>query len=86
MSTMIARKLTAAGINLESVTIRSTREVEVAVMVNGECDRSKTERVRRQVAKALGWGGFRCAWGGWVLRKGYAAAGDWNDRASRCHY
>lgn len=31
-------------------------------------------------------GGYKTGYGGWVLRPGYTASGDWNDKSSRHHY
>lgn len=31
-------------------------------------------------------GGYRTGYGAWVLRPGYTASGDWNDKSSHHHY
>ena len=41
-------------------------------------------KFQRKVCKA---GGYRCGWGGWVLRASYQTDGlDFNDKASSHHY
>ena len=81
----IEKALTDAGISLEGLTI-STNEVEVYCTTKGQYSRRKTESQLKKVGKALGWGGYRCATGAWVLQKDYQDMGDWNDRSSRWHY
>ena len=85
--TTTERKLTKAGISMKGVTIISTSEVEVAVIGRGgEVSENATRRQVSKVGKALGYGGFRCGHGGWVLRKGYRSQGDFNDKSSAWHY
>lgn len=47
-------------------------------------DESAMDRFREHVASV---GGYRCGWGGWVLRPGYQVDNvDFNNPASRHHY
>ena len=82
----ITKVLQNSGIELDGLTI-TNNEVEVYVTKkNGEFSRRLTEIKVNKIAKVLGFGGFSCAYGGWVLREGYRVDGDWMDRTSACHY
>lgn len=71
------KALAAAGLTAHEITGRGD---EMEVTLNNEED---METFRQAIAN---WGGFRCGWGGWVLRPNYQTSGDWNDVSSRCHY
>jgi hypothetical protein len=64
----IEKKIAAAGIKLDDLKI-SRDEVRVCVQDQwGDCDRDATDRLMRKVRKAAGMGGgFRTAYGAWVL-------------------
>jgi hypothetical protein len=82
----ITKKLQAAGIDMNAVTI-SRDEVEVyATNKNGEFSESKTESIVKNICKTLGFGGFRCQHGGWVLQANYETQGDYDDKNSKWHY
>lgn len=66
-------------------------EIEVFVESDfnkSRADREETERITKAVMDALpeGWGGYRTGYGSYILSKGYAPLGDWNDKSSRVHY
>lgn len=85
----IENKLRRAGVNLEGVTFTNARELEIAVLdADGDLDFDATLDRTHEVSRVLGFGGFRCAGGHWVLRKGYSAgpAIDFCDPASPNHY
>lgn len=84
----IINLLSKAGINTDSLTI-SNSEVEVFVPSAANpnhADYDKTRRLVRKVSKVLGFGGFSCAHGGWVLSPDTIDRGDWNNRSSLHHY
>lgn len=66
----------------------STDEVEVYVKESdGTTDYDATEALSDRVGKVLGWGGFRCGYGAWVLSGSYRASGaDYCDKSNPCHY
>lgn len=67
----ITKKLMNAGLNLDNLTI-GRDEVEVRVAdIDGDCKDAATRTLKNKVARTLGWGGFRCGHGGWVLRNDY---------------
>ena len=77
--TRAANLMAKAGIVPVSLTGRGTDwEVELE-------DDKAYRKFRKHVAKL---GGYKCGWGGWVLRPNYKSVdmGDWNDRSSRWHY
>lgn len=66
----------------------STDEVEVYVTESdGTLDYDATEALSNRVGKVLGWGGFRCGYGAWVLSGSYRASNkDYCDPSSPIHY
>lgn len=67
----------------------TTRRDEVEVYVvdeDDDIDYDKTDELKDRVHELLGWGGFRCIYGGWVLQANYQSPGDWNDKSSQWHY
>lgn len=83
----IEKALAEAGISLDGLTINQNEvEIYVCNKRSGNFSREKTEKKTKAIAKLLGWGGFSCASGAWVLQKGYRDMGDWNDRSSKWHY
>jgi len=66
----------------------SKDEVEVYVTEDdGTTDYDATEALSDRVGKVLGWGGFRCGYGAWVLSSSYRASGtDYCDPSNPCHY
>jgi hypothetical protein len=70
----IGKKLAAAGIGDAGLAI-GRDEVEVCVVdADGDCDREATRRKADRVRRALGWGGYSCGHGGWVVRADYTFA------------
>jgi len=63
-------------------------EVEVYVVdADGSNDYDATDILKDRVCSVLGWGGFRCGHGGWVLSKGYRASTmDYCDMSNPIHY
>ena len=87
MSVTITRKIEKAGITLKGITVNSTKEVEVSVTGrDGGVSYDATQRKAYKVMKVLGWGGYRCGHGGWVIQKDSRSMGDYMDKASRWHY
>lgn len=87
--TQLRRRLREAGVPSDSFTFITNTEVEVAVMEDHDeiVDEARTKEVVNLIVQTLGWGGFRCGWGGWVLRADYRPTqGDWNDPESEHHY
>ena len=84
----ITRKLEKANFNMAAAVEIGRDEITIGVLAaNNECDREATEAALDHATEILGWGGFSCAWGGWVLRAGYQSHGyDYNDPASPDHY
>lgn len=77
----ITKKLEAAGIASKYIEIRKG-EIEIWTG-----DRNSTERLMNKISKAMGWGGFSCGYGGWVLQAQSAAdMGSYSDKSSRWHY
>jgi hypothetical protein len=79
------RKLRKSGFDNEikdgRITINSGKEVEVYVVdADGDHDYDATDELSSKVAKALGWGGFKCGWGGWLLQKNYQSFRQFNTR------
>ncbi len=75
--TRTEKKLRKAGFEANitdgSIKINNTNEVEVYVIdSDGDQDWDATEDLKSKVAEALGWGGFKSGWGGWILQKDYA--------------
>lgn len=83
----IFKKLEAANITTAHLTI-SKNEVEVFIpSPHGQwADSSKTKTLARKICKVLGFGGYSCAHGGWVLEPSPLSLGDWNDRSSIHHF
>lgn len=81
----ITKKLQAANIALTGIEIKKD-EVEIYVKTkSGEFSQHLTEVKNNKVAKVLGWGGYKCGYGAWVLNSAYRM--DNNDgKASRMHY
>jgi hypothetical protein len=66
----ITKKLQNAGISLDGLSI-SRDEVEVCIKnQNGEVSTAKTLATMRKINRTLGFGSFRCAYGGWVCHEG----------------
>ena len=82
----ITKALLKSGISLDGLEVRKD-EIEVyCTDSSGEIDREQTEAKSDLVASAFGWGGYKCGYGGWVMREGVESSGDWNDVSSRHHY
>ena len=83
----ISKVLLANGKNPADFKIKNN-EIEVAAYdQDGDIDFDATELLKNQISDILGWGGFGCAWGGWVLQAGYACdSRDYNDLSSTMHY
>lgn len=82
----ITKQLKDAGIDLTNVKINRD-EVEIYVETkSGEYSRKLTDALEKKVHNVLHWGGFRCAYGAWILQADYQDLGDWNNKSSRWHY
>ena len=67
----IVKKLQAANIDLTGIEIKKD-EVEIYVNTQkGEFSNRMIEVKMNKVAKALGWGGYKCGCGAWVLNASY---------------
>lgn len=77
----IEKKLSASNIDLSFVEI-SRNEVEIMVPeADGtEADWDRSEELSDEVSGILGWGGFRCGYGAWILQNGYRVQSDCNHR------
>jgi len=90
----IKKALQEAGIDPNSKNFLSIEKNEVEVWVtdeDGRDDYDKTESFKLKVLIALGnWGGFRCGYGGWVLRKDFRideyARLDYCDTSNSIHW
>ena len=72
--TTAERKLRTAGYGTQidngSIVInRSNVEVATHHKKDGSVNYTATDKLAAKVAKVLGWGGFKCQWGGLVLQK-----------------
>lgn len=70
----ITRKLQQAGFPMEAVVETSRDSVTIGFVTDGVVgldDRERTDQAVTVASEILGWGGFSCAWGGWVLEAGY---------------
>ncbi len=70
----ITRKLTNAGFPMDALVEINRDEVVIGYATEGVVelqDRERTEQAVTVAEEILGWGGFSCAWGGWVLKAGY---------------
>jgi hypothetical protein len=77
----ITTKLEAAGISMKGIEVRRD-ELEIWTG-----NMNSTERLMNKISKALGWSGYRCGYGGWVLRAGYKVdTASYCDKSSRIHY
>ena len=66
------RSVRKALLALDGVTSVCSREVEcVLYNEHGKVDHDATEELADKVHELTGWGGYRCGYGGWLLRKGY---------------
>ena len=79
------RKLRKAGFSRHiddgRIVIKGIHEVEVYVTdSDGDHNYTGTKVLANAVSRVLEWGGFSCAWGGWVLQKGYQPSRQWNTR------
>jgi hypothetical protein len=82
----ITKKLTVAGIDLTHLTIDRDEVTVYVTDADGDRDYDATAALKDQVCEALGFGGFRCAYGAWVLQANPIEMGDWMDKGSRWHY
>jgi hypothetical protein len=91
----ITKALIAGGVSendIENHINISRDEVEVYVGGNGLKPASfdsfeATEELSTKVGEVLGWGGFKCGYGGWVLQNGYRAnTQDYCDQSNPIHY
>jgi len=83
--TQAERKLRKAELGSEidngEIIIKSPNEVEVYVSdYYGDHDWDATEELNDKVVKVLGWGGFKCGYGGWVLQKNHRSYRQFNTR------
>lgn len=77
----ITKKLEAAGLSLKHIEVRKG-EIEVWTG-----NFNSTKRLVNKIGKILGWGGFSCAYGGWVMRPtSMVEMGSYSDKTSRWHY
>jgi hypothetical protein len=75
------RKTLSQEIDDGKILIKHTRSVEIHVTdSDGDTDYDATDRLVEKVAKVLGWGGYMCGWGGWVLEKGCVSQRAFNTR------
>lgn len=82
----IIKKLVEAKVEMTTVTVRKG-EIEIyATTKAGEFSDRKTRIEMNKAARVLGWGGYRCGYGAWVLQERHVDMGDWNDKSSRWHY
>lgn len=75
------------GEELDSIEF-SKDEVEVMV-VDGDkdVDYEATDTLSDRVSAVLGWGGFKCGYGAWVLRNDYVVnTQDYGDKSNPMHY
>lgn len=63
----IKKALTDAGVIMRHVTIESNKQIKIY----NPASRAVTEHESRKAARALGWGGFRCGYGAWILQSCY---------------
>ncbi len=73
-------KLRKAGFNNEidadQITFNGPREIEIYVTdSDGDHDYDATDELEEKVNKVLNWGGYKCGWGAWCLRKNYVSYG-----------
>jgi len=63
-------------------------EVEVMVVDgNKDVDYDATDTLSSRVGTVLGWSGYRCGYGAWVLSRDYRASGlDYCDKSNSVHY
>lgn len=81
----ITKKLQAANIDLTGIEIKKD-EIEIYVKTkSGEFSQRLTEAKNNKVAKTLGWGGYKCGYGAWVLSPLYRIDNN-EGKASRIHY
>lgn len=78
----ITKKLEAAGINTSKHL--EIRKGEIEIWTGNLIS---TERLMNKISKSLGWGGFKCGYGGWVLQVArQVEMGSYSDKSSRWHY
>lgn len=75
------------GEELDSIEF-SKDEVEVMVVdANKDVDYDATEFLSERVRVVLGWGGFKCGYGAWVLSNGHVSnTQDYCDKSNPIHY
>jgi len=82
----ITKKLEKANISTDGLEI-TTDEVEVYVSrKDGEFSQRLTDIKAEKVSNALGFGGYQCQHGGWVLQNNYKSKGEYSDPSSAWHY
>jgi hypothetical protein len=83
----ITKKIVDAKISLANITIaKNSIEVFIPSPHGNYADSGKTKKLASKLCKLLGFGGYSCAHGGWVLEASPINMGDWNDRSSKHHY
>ncbi len=75
------------GEELDSIKF-SKDEVEVMVVgIDEDVDYDATDTLSDRVGTVLGWGGFRCGYGAWVLSGDYrSSTQDYCDKSNPIHY
>jgi len=77
----IQKALQRSGIELAGISINSSRELSVMIMdSDGDVDFKNTNHMAAAVGTAVGWGGFECASGEWILQDGYRVGSEINQR------
>lgn len=88
-SKQILRKLAAAGFPMDAVIESGRDTITIGYLTDGVvelADRDRTEQAMTVASELLGWGGFSCAYGGWVLKAGYEVDELAGTRYGREHY
>lgn len=73
----IKKALKAANVTEHEIHGSSSLGYEVEIFDETEA---------QKFMEKTGWGGYKTGYDSWVVREGYKASGDWNNRASRHHY
>ena len=75
------RKTLASQIDNGQIVIKHTNSVEIHVTdTDGDTDYDATDELMKKATNILGWGGYKCGWGGWMIEKDYVPQRSFNTR------
>ena len=85
----ILKTLKNAGFPMDAIVEATKNQVTIGYIADGVvqlADATRTEQAVEIAGEILGWGGYCCAWGGWVLDANYKIDPLAGTMAGREHY